>query len=87
MVYLYQSGSDIGFVQLVSDGKTFTPLSALAGPANVSLDDARIIIGDLDGNGCVVFLNFLCHFDTYIESERRMSSFSRKMGNIAKSRS
>ncbi|KAF9064010.1 hypothetical protein BDP27DRAFT_1334218 [Rhodocollybia butyracea] len=51
MVYIYQSGSDIGFVQLVSDGKNFQALPALAGPANVLLDDVRIIIGDLDGNG------------------------------------
>ncbi|KAF9061862.1 hypothetical protein BDP27DRAFT_312967 [Rhodocollybia butyracea] len=51
MVYIYQSGPNIGFVQLLSDGRTFTPLPALAGPANVLLDNVRIIIGDLNGNG------------------------------------
>jgi hypothetical protein len=57
MVYIYQSGPNVGFVQLLSDGRIFTPLPALAGPDNVLLNDARIIIGDLDGNGSVIFLN------------------------------
>ena len=52
MVYIYQTGgTNIKFVQFLSDGTTFTALPALAGPTGVSLNDLKIVVGDLDGNG------------------------------------
>lgn len=55
LVYFYQrivaGRIQIMFRQFVSDGKIYNPLPPAEGPLDVSLDDARVVVGDLNGNG------------------------------------
>ncbi|KAF9027293.1 hypothetical protein BDZ89DRAFT_1258726 [Hymenopellis radicata] len=52
LIYISRvGGSNIKFVQFVSDGKGFTAKDAADGPTNVAIDDMRVVVGDLTGNG------------------------------------
>jgi hypothetical protein len=55
LIYVYsvfeQKKNSIRFVQFTTDGTTMTALSVCNGPDNVSAENVRVIVGELNGDG------------------------------------